>query len=74
MSVQRKDGSTSEVVLERAIDWDGPEVLWTIRPSARPVTAATQRSSRDYPGKLCPQCGSEPLDDALNCWECGYQG
>lgn len=32
------------------------------------------RRSRDWPGKDCPCCGSEPLNQDLYCWECGYRG
>jgi hypothetical protein len=28
----------------------------------------------DYPGKMCPRCESEPLNNNLACWECGYRG
>lgn len=40
---------------------------------SRPPRARTTRS-KDWPGKDCPCCGSEPLDARLSCWECGYQG
>lgn len=43
----------------------------------KPVAIATVVSSshgRDYPGKNCPCCGSEDLDNNLSCWECGYMG
>lgn len=33
-----------------------------------------RRSAKDWPGKECPRCGSEPLNGDLYCWECGYQG
>lgn len=33
-----------------------------------------QSRRKDYPGMECPACESEPLNNQLECWECGYQG
>lgn len=33
-----------------------------------------EASDKCRPGMDCPRCGSEPLDDDLGCWECGFSG
>ena len=48
---------------------DGDSALCSIVGAKKPASRA-----RDWPGKTCPACGSEPLSDELKCWECGYEG
>ena len=67
VEVTKKDGSRKHEIVGRrlfAIEGGG---IYTIKQAAR-------KPNRDWPGKICPACGSEPLDRNLHCWECGYTG
>lgn len=65
ITVTKKDGDTKTETVAGVL-WTGNGVqLCSIKPKQR---------RGDYPGKMCPVCGSEPLDEKLECWECGYKG
>lgn len=81
VTAQRQDGSTEACVVGSCY-WEGPDrtnpachVMVVGFSSVRgSLPRAGARRSRDYPGKDCPACDSEPLDARLHCWECGYTG
>lgn len=62
IKVTTKAGEVRTETLDDLI-WKGGAVqIWSVKVKD------------DYVGKMCPQCGSEPLDANLECWECGYKG
>ncbi len=81
VTVARKDGSQSQ---ER-IAWTGaPFMVDGLQMVYGHVAkdggdggsrrSPTPSQGKDWPGKMCPACDSEPLDRNLSCWECGYRG
>jgi hypothetical protein len=65
VTVTKKDGSVKTEIID-AVLWSGDgKSLCSIKRRA---------AKKNYPGQMCPGCGSEPLDNNLSCWECGYSG
>lgn len=70
----RRDG-TSECQTIGTVVWIGDDRDQPGRKVALATIAARPRPVRAYrPGQDCPGCHSEPLDEKLHCWECGFTG
>jgi len=72
INVSKRDGTTKTEIIDRVIHQGEGYALCSIRQSAAPQRSTGKR--RCYPGMECPSCGSEPLNRALQCWECGFSG
>lgn len=71
ITVTKRDGSSKTETVDRLIHQGDGYALFSIRQTA-PQRTTTKR--RCWPGMDCPACGSEPLNRALQCWECGFSG
>jgi hypothetical protein len=78
VTVTKSDGTRSVETVGSVVwvgddkDAGGHKVALTTLVTKR--GSGTTSPKRDWPGKDCPTCGSEPLDRNLHCWECGYTG
>jgi hypothetical protein len=68
VTVTKKSGESKTEIVGKVI-WSGNGISLCTIASHR-----NNASRRDYQGKMCPVCDSEPLDASLRCWECGYHG
>lgn len=73
VTVTKKDGSTKTETI-KAVLWTGADKTSGKTISLCSVSQSSRGTRRLYPGMMCPGCGSEPLDNNLSCWECGFSG
>lgn len=71
VTVSKKDGTTKLEIVDKLVHQGDGYALCSIRQAAAPQRASKRRC---WPGMECPSCGSEPLNRALQCWECGFSG